>query len=233
MANPSITRAGLQGAQPGTPVLMIDRNGEAALGFLEAYDETNDSFDVVLFDRKAEVTARTDQSASARFGDFGGDQIQTVPVLRLKGCVYFNDARIGQPRLVLASQDAQVLRDAIQQNMDQFGFKPDAGTADSGASAGGNVSDGAKDGPPAPPEQGKATAPAHPDIPVGVVQEAETPAIPPEEQKGRLPDGFPGLAALTAVGIVKFKDLKKVKDLTAIVGIGQVTADKIKAALGG
>lgn len=48
---------------------------------------------------------------------------------------------------------------------------------------------------------------------------------------GKLPEGFPGLAALNEAGIATRKDLAKVEDLTSIPGVGEATAAEIKAAL--
>lgn len=55
-------------------------------------------------------------------------------------------------------------------------------------------------------------------------------AAPPQ---GKLPDDFPGHAALKSAGITTYAQLRKVGDLTKIDGIGEATAAKIQEALEG
>lgn len=47
----------------------------------------------------------------------------------------------------------------------------------------------------------------------------------------RIPDDFPGASELADAGISTLAELTAVEDLTDIAGIGQVTAEKIRAAL--
>ena len=54
----------------------------------------------------------------------------------------------------------------------------------------------------------------------------------PAELKGKLPEDFPGHAALAEAGINTYGQLRKVSDLTAIAGIGEATAAKILETLG-
>jgi len=67
-------------------------------------------------------------------------------------------------------------------------------------------------------------------------QEAETTEVDPDADtvplKGKLPEGFPGYAALDAAGIHTYAQVRKVDDLTTIDGIGAATAAKIEEALG-
>lgn len=51
------------------------------------------------------------------------------------------------------------------------------------------------------------------------------------KKSGRLPDGFPGLAALEEAGITTYAGVRKAGDLTEIAGIGEATAEAIKAAM--
>jgi hypothetical protein len=53
----------------------------------------------------------------------------------------------------------------------------------------------------------------------------------PEELKGKLPEDFPGHAALAEAGINTYGQLRKVGDLTEVKGIGEATAAKIAEAL--
>lgn len=53
----------------------------------------------------------------------------------------------------------------------------------------------------------------------------------PEEQKGHLPEDFPGYAALAEAGINTYGQLRKLEDVTTVPGIGPATAEKIKEAL--
>lgn len=57
------------------------------------------------------------------------------------------------------------------------------------------------------------------------------PKDPPPALKGKLPDDFPGHAALVEAGINTYGQLRKAGDVTAIAGIGPATAEKITAAL--
>jgi hypothetical protein len=65
------------------------------------------------------------------------------------------------------------------------------------------------------------------------VTEAETEEQPTTPQlRGKLPDDFPGHAALEAEGITTYaKVRKRLADLTDIPGIGDATAEKISAAM--
>lgn len=58
---------------------------------------------------------------------------------------------------------------------------------------------------------------------------------PKPEQKGPLPDDFPGRAALAGAGINTFAQLHKARDskegLTGLTGVGEATATKIEEAL--
>jgi cell wall-associated NlpC family hydrolase len=49
--------------------------------------------------------------------------------------------------------------------------------------------------------------------------------------RGKLPDDFPGAAALAEVGITTYAQLRKAGDVTEIKDIGPATAAKIKEAL--
>lgn len=60
-------------------------------------------------------------------------------------------------------------------------------------------------------------------------KEAEIDADP---KKGKLPEDFPGRAALEANGITTYAQLRKAGDVTSLIGIGPATAEKIDAALG-
>lgn len=60
--------------------------------------------------------------------------------------------------------------------------------------------------------------------------EPEAPAEP-EEQKGHLPEDFPGYAALAEAGINTYGQLRKIEDVTSVPGIGPATAEKIAEAL--
>mgnify|MGYP003577716263 CR=1 FL=1 len=53
----------------------------------------------------------------------------------------------------------------------------------------------------------------------------------PEELKGKLPEDFPGHAALSEAGINTFAQLRKAGDVTEISGIGPATAAKIAERL--
>jgi hypothetical protein len=50
--------------------------------------------------------------------------------------------------------------------------------------------------------------------------------------KGKLPDDFPGHAALETAGITTYAQLRKAGNLDDIVGIGPATAQKIRESLG-
>lgn len=62
--------------------------------------------------------------------------------------------------------------------------------------------------------------------------------IPMEPEKvesptqGKLPEDFPARAALEAEDITTYAQVRNVKDLTSISGIGPATAEKIAKALG-
>jgi hypothetical protein len=63
------------------------------------------------------------------------------------------------------------------------------------------------------------------------VTEKEQPVGP--QLRGKLPEDFPGHAALEAEGITTYaKVRKRLADLTDIPGIGDATAEKISAAMG-
>jgi len=229
--NPSLIRGGLPIASPGHPVLgtwvhVIDERGHVALGYLEKYNPTLDVFVVHFAEAEDEVTEKTDKSASGRSGDFGGGNVQVSPWLR-KSAVYLTDTRFGVERFILSGEDPQTLIDFVNASNAP---PPPQLKVDTGQDAGSQGSNAG--GTPAPEPAGKVSASAHPDIAPGVVEEPETASIPPEKQKGKLPDDFPGRAALKEAGITKFGQILKVKDLTKIDGIGPATADKIKAALG-
>ncbi len=52
-------------------------------------------------------------------------------------------------------------------------------------------------------------------------------------KKGKLPEGFPGLAALSEAGVTSYGKLRTLKgDYTSIPGVGDATAAKIKEELG-
>jgi len=53
----------------------------------------------------------------------------------------------------------------------------------------------------------------------------------PVVKQGKLPEDFPGHAALAEAGINTFNQLRKAGDVTEIPGIGPATAEKIQAAL--
>lgn len=53
----------------------------------------------------------------------------------------------------------------------------------------------------------------------------------PAPKQGKLPEDFPGLAALDAAGIHTFAQLRKAGDVTEIPGIGKATAEKIDEAV--
>lgn len=69
------------------------------------------------------------------------------------------------------------------------------------------------------------------------VEASKTTAVEGDEQthpvtlKGKLPEDFPGLAALEAAGITTYAQLRKAGDVTEIDGIGPATTAKIHAAL--
>ena len=84
----------------------------------------------------------------------------------------------------------------------------------------------------------------HPGVPElakvqegGAVEEViEEPVAESAELKGRLPDNFPGHAALSEAGIHTYHQLRKQQageGLTAVPGIGDVTAEHIEDALKG
>lgn len=72
------------------------------------------------------------------------------------------------------------------------------------------------------PPKAKAAAVVLPIEP----QKSETP------KQGKLPEDFPALAALEDAKITTYAQLRKVKDLTSIPGVGPATAEKIAEALG-
>jgi len=53
----------------------------------------------------------------------------------------------------------------------------------------------------------------------------------PEDLKGKLPEDFPGHAALAEAGINTYAQLRKAGDVTEVSGIGPATAKKIAEAL--
>ena len=53
----------------------------------------------------------------------------------------------------------------------------------------------------------------------------------PEDLKGKLPEDFPGHAALAEAGINTYAQLRKAGDVTEVSGIGPATAKKITEAL--
>lgn len=53
----------------------------------------------------------------------------------------------------------------------------------------------------------------------------------PEDLKGKLPEDFPGHAALAEAGINTYAQLRKAGDVTEVAGIGPATAKKIAEAL--
>jgi hypothetical protein len=53
----------------------------------------------------------------------------------------------------------------------------------------------------------------------------------PAPKQGKLPEDFPGLAALDAAGIHTFAQLRKAGDVTEVPGIGPATAAKIDEAV--
>ncbi len=63
--------------------------------------------------------------------------------------------------------------------------------------------------------------------PVEEVVSEEAPAA----KKGKLPEDFPGHAALETAGITTFAQLRKAGDVTEVEGIGPATAEKINEAL--
>ena len=69
-----------------------------------------------------------------------------------------------------------------------------------------------------------------------VVNEADAAAVEESEEstelKGKLPEDFPGHAALEAAGITTYAQLRKAGDVTEVPGIGKATAEKIADALG-
>lgn len=62
--------------------------------------------------------------------------------------------------------------------------------------------------------------------------ESEDAKSAPKELKGKLPEDFPGHAALEAEGITTYAKLRKAGDVTGVPGIGKATAEKIATALG-
>jgi len=59
--------------------------------------------------------------------------------------------------------------------------------------------------------------------------DAKTVAVAPKQ--GKLPDDFPGVAALNAAGISTYAQLRNAGDVTHIEGIGPATAVRINEAL--
>jgi hypothetical protein len=53
----------------------------------------------------------------------------------------------------------------------------------------------------------------------------------PEELKGKLPEDFPGYAALVDAGIHTYAQLRKAGDITEVPGIRKATAAKIAEAI--
>lgn len=78
--------------------------------------------------------------------------------------------------------------------------------------------------------------PSPPDIQVNAENETQEGSDESEDEgqalRGRLPEDFPGHAALAAAGVDTYGKLRKVSDLTEIEGIGPATAEKIQEALG-
>jgi hypothetical protein len=65
----------------------------------------------------------------------------------------------------------------------------------------------------------------------GSLPEHLRPVKPNLALRGKLPEGFPGLAALNAAGITTYGQARKVDDWTTIAGVGPSNAAKIQAAL--
>ncbi len=61
---------------------------------------------------------------------------------------------------------------------------------------------------------------------------SKEPQDDPKTRRGKLPDGFPGKAALEAADIRTYGEVRKHKDLTSINNIGEETAKKIRAEAG-
>lgn len=56
--------------------------------------------------------------------------------------------------------------------------------------------------------------------------------VPAKTLRGKLPEDFPGLVALTEADVTTYaKVRKRLGDLTAISGIGEATAEKIRTAM--
>lgn len=72
---------------------------------------------------------------------------------------------------------------------------------------------------------------ATPEPAVEAVAEPMPDLVEPEALKGKLPEDFPGHAALADAGINTYGQLAKVEDVTTIPGIGEATAAKIAEAL--
>lgn len=69
--------------------------------------------------------------------------------------------------------------------------------------------------------------------PLSKTKPAAAVAVPPKavHHQGKLPGDFPGFTALKAAGVNTFAQLRAVKTLIDIPGIGSATASKITEAL--
>lgn len=78
-------------------------------------------------------------------------------------------------------------------------------------------------------EESKGEADSDPNAVAKSPMQAERSDSP--KKQGKLPDDFPGYAALAAAGISTYAQLRKAGDVTKIEGIGPATAEKIETAL--
>lgn len=69
---------------------------------------------------------------------------------------------------------------------------------------------------------------AAPEAPASTEQTEEEKTEAAKPKQGKLPEDFPGYAALDEAGIHTYAQLRKVKDLLEVPGIGPATAEKIK-----